>query len=90
MIDYAAVVSPVSALPLPTSAAMVNFFMVGSERVTWELVSVREAGMCRLAISHAGGTIVEYFPTTQAALERASEIEAMMTGSSISDKAHAS
>jgi len=46
--------------------------------------------MCRLAISHAGGTIVEYFPTTQAALERASEIEAMMTGSSISDKAHAS
>ena len=54
--------------------------MVGSERVTWELVSVDKTGVCRLSIAHAGGVIVEYFTTTAAALRRESELEALLTG----------
>lgn len=69
---------------------MVNFFMVGSERVTWKLESVGNAGVCRLSINHAGGTIVEYFTSSAAALQRESELEAMMTGASADDKACAS
>ena len=69
-----------TALYLPTSPPMVNFFMVGSERVTWELVAVGNAGVCRLSINHAGGTIVEYFTSSAAALQRERELEAMMSG----------
>ena len=69
---------------------MVNFFMVGSERVTWELVSVENTGMCRLSIAHTGGIIVEYFTSTAAALERESEIEALLTGVPMCDEAAAS
>ena len=57
-----------------------NFFMVGSERVTWELVSVDKTDVCRLSIAHAGGVIVEYFTDSAAALQRESEIEALLTG----------
>ena len=60
--------------------AVLNFFMVGSERVTWELVSVDDTGTCRLSVSHAGGVIVEYFTSTAAALQRESELEALLTG----------
>jgi hypothetical protein len=60
-----------------------NFFMVGSARVTWELVSVDKTGVCRLSVAHAGGVIVEYFTTTAAALQRESEIEALLTGASM-------
>jgi hypothetical protein len=59
---------------------VVNFFMVGAERVTWELVSVDKTGVCRLSIAHAGGVIVEYFTNTAAALQRESELEALLTG----------
>jgi hypothetical protein len=62
---------------------VVNFFMVGSERVTWELVSVDKTGVCRLSVAHAGGVIVEYFTNTAAALQRESEIEALLTGATM-------
>jgi hypothetical protein len=68
-----------SIAPLPR---VINFFMVGTARVTWELVSVDKTGTCRLSIAHAGGVIVEYFTDTAAALRRESEIEALMTGNS--------
>jgi len=54
--------------------------MVGSERVTWELVSVDKTGVCRLSLVHVGGVIVEYFTSTAAALQRESELEALLTG----------
>ena len=60
--------------------SVVNFFMVGAERVTWELVSVDKTGVCRLSVAHAGGVIVEYFTSTAAALQRESELEALLTG----------
>jgi hypothetical protein len=56
--------------------------MIGSERVTWELVSVDNTGVCRLSVSHSGGVIVEYFNSTAAALQRESEIEELLTGMS--------
>jgi hypothetical protein len=59
---------------------VVNFFMVGPERVTWELVSDDKPGVCRLSIAHSGGVIVEYFKSTAAALQREEEIEALLTG----------
>jgi hypothetical protein len=59
---------------------VINFFMVGSERVTWELVSVDKTGVCRLSMAHAGGVIVEYFTSTAAALQRETELEALLTG----------
>jgi hypothetical protein len=62
---------------------VVNFFMIGSERVTWELVSVDKTGICRLSIAHAGGVIVEYFTSTAAALQRESELEALLTGTAM-------
>ena len=54
--------------------------MVGSDRVTWELVSDDKPGVCRLTISHSGGVIVEYFKSTAEALQREEEIEALLTG----------
>ena len=71
-----------SAPQLPYAPSVVSFFMVGSERVTWELVSVDNTGVCRLSVSHSGGVIVEYFTSTVAALQRESEIEALLTGMS--------
>jgi L-asparaginase/Glu-tRNA(Gln) amidotransferase subunit D len=59
---------------------VVNFFMVGSERFTWELVSVDKSESCRLSISHTGGTIVEYFTNATAALQRQQELESLLTG----------
>jgi hypothetical protein len=64
----------------PSPTFVVNFFMVGPDRVTWELTSVDKPGVCRLAISHAGGVIVEYFTSTAAALQREEEIESLFTG----------
>lgn len=65
---------------LARSATVISFFMVGSERVTWEITSVDKTGRCRLSISHAGGTIVEYFTSTAAALRREAELEALLMG----------
>jgi len=69
---------------------VLNFFMVGSDRVTWELVSVDKTGVCRLSIAHAGGVIVEYFTNTAAALQRESEIEALLTGAAMAVQGSAS
>jgi len=66
--------------PIALTEYVINFFMVGSERVTWELVSVDKTGVCRLSVAHPGGVIVEYFTSTAAALQRESELEALMTG----------
>lgn len=68
------------ALELPSRRFVVNFFMVGPERVTWQLTSDDKPGVCRLSISHAGGVIVEYFTSTAAALQREEEIESLLTG----------
>ena len=66
-------------IPIALAALVINFFMVGSERVTWELVSV-DNGVYRLSISHSAGVIVEYFKSTAAALKRESELETLLTG----------
>jgi len=55
---------------------MVNFFMVGSDVVRWEISAV-EDDLCRLMITHANGTIVEYFRTAAQALDREKEIESL-------------
>jgi len=61
---------------------VVNFFMVGSERFTWEIVSLGDK-TCRLSIAHSAGTIVEYFTNTAAALQRQLELESLLTGASM-------
>jgi hypothetical protein len=55
---------------------MVNFFLVGSEMVRWEITSLGQDA-CRLIITHSNGTIVEYFRTAAQALDRQKEIEAL-------------
>jgi hypothetical protein len=55
---------------------MVNFFMVGSEMVRWEITSLGQ-DVCRLMIAHTNGTIVEYFRTAAQALDRQRDIEAL-------------
>jgi hypothetical protein len=59
---------------------MVNFFLVGSDMVRWEINSVGH-DICRLTVTHSNGTIVEYFRTAAQALEREKEIEALFLGS---------
>ena len=54
-----------------------SFFMAGSDRVTWEIVTLADDGTYRLSVVHPKGTIVEYFSTTEAALKREQELEAM-------------
>ena len=54
--------------------------MVGSERFTWELVSVDKSDTCRLSITHPGGIIVEYFTSATAALQRQVELESLLSG----------
>lgn len=60
---------------------VVNFFIAGSDVVRWELASVGSSGDYRLTLWHAGGTIVEYFKSTSAALDREQEIEALFLSS---------
>jgi len=55
---------------------MVNFFMVGSEMVRWEITALGQ-DVCRLMITHTNGTIVEYFRTAAQALDRQKHIEAL-------------
>jgi hypothetical protein len=54
-----------------------SFFMAGSDRVTWEIVTVADDETYRLSVVHPKGTIVEYFSTTAGALRREQELEAM-------------
>jgi hypothetical protein len=58
---------------------MVNFFMVGSDVVRWEVTSLGD-DVCRLTVTHPNGTIVEYFRMAAGALERQKEIEALFLG----------
>ena len=77
----------VPALPRP--GFVTNLFMVGAERVTWEIVTIGEGGPYRLSVFHPRGTIVEYFTTTAAAVQREQEIEALLLASTASDPAPA-
>jgi hypothetical protein len=61
--------------------SMTNFFMAGTELVRWEIVTLGNAGPYKLSVLHPKGTIVEYFTTTDAALRREQEIEAMFLAS---------
>jgi hypothetical protein len=54
-----------------------NFFMAGSDLVSWEIVTMGDEGPYRLSVIHPRGKIVEYFTTTAAAMTREQEIEAM-------------
>lgn len=56
---------------------MTNFFMAGPNLIRWEIVTLGDAGPYRLSMVHPRGTIVEYFTTTGAAIEREQEIEAL-------------
>lgn len=62
---------------MPLRREMTNVFMVGPNLIRWEIVTLGEAGPYRLSIVHPRGTIVEYFTTTGAAIDREQEIEAL-------------
>jgi hypothetical protein len=57
---------------------MTNIFMAGPDLVRWELTAFGADGPYRLTIDHAQGSIVEYFPTTAAALAREAELERLL------------
>ena len=60
---------------------MGNFFLAGNELVRWELALVKAGAggdRLRLTVNHSAGDIVEYFTSTQAALEREQEIEHLL------------
>lgn len=56
---------------------MSNIFMAGSDVVRWEIVSLGNAGPYKLSLVRPRGTIVEYFTSTDAALRREQELEAL-------------
>jgi hypothetical protein len=58
-----------------------NFFMAGSDRVSWEIVTVASDGPYKLSIVHPRGTIVEYFTTSAEAVKREQELEALFLAS---------
>jgi hypothetical protein len=57
-----------------------NYFWAGPDLVRWslEVVETVRGSHVRLAMSHAGGTIVEYFRGTEAALLRARQLEELL------------
>jgi hypothetical protein len=57
---------------------MMNFFMAGGELIRWELTAVGAEGPYRLTVRHTHGSIVEYFRTTSAALQREIELEDLL------------
>ena len=57
---------------------MSNVFMAGTELVRWDLTSCGENGPYRLVIRHSHGSIVEYFQTPSAALQREAELEDLL------------
>jgi hypothetical protein len=63
---------------------MFNFFMLGQERVRWEITAVAPSGPYRLSINLGpAGTVVEYFDDPTAALLREADIESVLTQSSV-------
>ncbi len=57
---------------------MMNIFRAGADLVHWELTAVGADGPYRLTMRHPHGSIVEYFPTTGAALIREAELEELL------------
>ena len=58
-----------------------NFFLAGLDLIRWSLEVVDSAGgahYVRLTMQHPGGAIVEYFPTTETALNREHELEDLL------------
>jgi hypothetical protein len=68
---------------------MTNFFMAGPELVRWEIVALADAGPYKLSVIHPRGTIVEYFTTTDAAMKREQELEALFLASTTPEPATA-
>ena len=58
---------------------MSNFFMSGQDMVRWDVAAVEAHGPFRLTIQHPAGTIIEYFDSAAAALERERAIENALT-----------
>jgi hypothetical protein len=75
---------------LAIASPVVNFFVAGSEVVRWELAAVGTSGDYRLSVWHSGGTIVEYFKSTAAALDREQEIEALFLAARAANPVYAS
>ena len=59
---------------------MLNVFSAGQALVRWEVTAVGADGPYRLGVYHSGGTIVEYFPSVAAALQREQELEDLFVG----------
>ena len=57
---------------------MLHFFRAGPDLVHWELTMVDRNGPYRVALRHANGEIVEYFPTSTMALTRIHELEELL------------
>jgi hypothetical protein len=76
-------------LPIGHSPTMSNVFMAGPDLVRWELTACGEHGPYRLTIRHANGSIVEYFQTTTAALEREAELEELLIAARAGRPLHA-
>jgi hypothetical protein len=55
-----------------------NVFTAGSELVRSELTALGPRGPHRLTITHARGTIVEYFSSSREALQRQAELEKLL------------
>ena len=60
---------------------MTNFFLAGSDLVRWEIITLGSTGPFKLSVQHGKGTIVEYFTSSDAALRREQEIEALLLAS---------
>lgn len=60
---------------------MSNLFMVGADRVQWDVTAVGGdgCGPFRLVVAHPAGTITEYFDDVTAALARERELEEHLT-----------
>ena len=69
------------ALALRSVGRMTNFFLAGSDLVRWEIVTLGASGPFKLSVQHGKGTIVEYFTSSNAALRREQEIEALLLAS---------
>ena len=54
---------------------MSNIFVAGSELVLWEVAACGTDGSVRLVMRHAHGSIIEYFDSARAALDREAELE---------------
>lgn len=68
---------------------MSNVFMAGPDLVRWDLIACGENGPYRLTMRHASGSIVEYFQSTTAALEREAQLEELLIAARAGRPLHA-